>query len=224
MKLAHCPGHGIMKRGALDSGCVHNGIVESVVTMDIAKEMTRRVLVPMGYHVLLRDGEEGVSYSDRAELAKNEHVDLVICHHVNAAMKVLRIDTTENDEMVTKAVPNTSAHGLLVFYSHDDEVGRDVAEMIERAAPYPLIRPGDDDDIAASRGDWTRRANWVMSHYRKHGIPTVFIEWGFATNAHDAMYLLDQSSRPAMAACVLAGAARALEFIKGKGKWTWKSC
>jgi N-acetylmuramoyl-L-alanine amidase len=192
MRLAHCPGHGIMKRGALDSGCVHNGIVESVVTMDIAKEMTRRVLVPMGYHVLLRDGEAGVTYSDRAELAKNEHVDLVICHHVNAAS-------------------SSSAHGLLVFYSHDDTVGREVAEMIERAAPYPLIRPGDDDDIAASRGDWTRRANWVMSHYRKHRIPVVFIEWGFSTNVDDAKYLLSEKSRPAMAACVMAGVARFLE-------------
>jgi N-acetylmuramoyl-L-alanine amidase len=195
MRLAHCPGHGIMKRGTLDSGCVHNGIVESIVTMDIAKEMTRRVLVPMGYHALLRDGGTGVDYGERALLANREHVDLVICHHINAAS-------------------SPSAHGLIVFYSHDDEVGREVAEMIERAAPYPLIRPGNDDDIAASRGDWTRRANWVMSHYRRYGIPAVLIEWGFSTNVDDAKYLLSEKSRPAMAACVVAGVARFTE-IKG---------
>jgi N-acetylmuramoyl-L-alanine amidase len=194
MKLAHCPGHGIMK-SALDCGCVHNGIVESVVTMDIAKEMTRRVLVPMGYHVLLRDGDVGIGYSERAQKAKDEHADLVICHHVNAAS-------------------SPSAHGLIVFFSHDDEMGREVAEMVERATPYPLIRPGDDDDIAASRGDWTRNANWVMSHYRKHGIPAVLIEWGFSTNVDDAKYLLSQKSRPAMAACVMAGVARFFELLR----------
>jgi len=195
MNFAHCPGHGIMKGTALDRGCVHNGIIESVTTIGIARYIARHVLDPMWNHVLLRNGDTGIGYSERAKIAKKESIDLVICHHINASS-------------------SPSSHGLIVFYSHDDIVGRDVAEMIERAAPYPLIRPGDDDDIATSRGDWTRNANWVMSHYRKHGIPTVLIEWGFSTNIDDAKYLLNEKSRPAMAACVMAGVAR---FIEVKG-------
>jgi N-acetylmuramoyl-L-alanine amidase len=195
MMVAHCPGHGIMKGSTLDKGCQHNGVVESDVTMDISRGVSRYAVVPVGNHLLLRDGDCSGTYEQRSIEAARHNVDLVICHHVNA-------------------YNSPSAHGLIVFYSHDDEMGREVAEMIERAAPYPLIRPGDDDDIAASRGDWTRNANWVMSHYRKHGIPAVLIEWGFATNVNDAKYLLSEKSRPAMAACVLAGVARFFE-VKG---------
>jgi N-acetylmuramoyl-L-alanine amidase len=199
MLIAHCPGHGIKKHGVIDSGCDHNGIVEADVVLDIAMSMHRRSSIG-GATVSgmpLRESLVGERYDMRAKMAKNIAADLVICHHINAH-------------------DNSSARGMLVFYQETDEIGRQVADMMERAAPFELIRKGHDDDIATRRGDWTRNANWVMGHYRKYGIPCVLVEWGFATNTQDAMYLLDQSSRPAMAACVLAGAARALEFMKGK--------
>lgn len=185
MKVFHCPGHGMVKNGILDVGCTHNGIVESV----IVREICCAIGVPR-VDAMRADG-----YRERAKEAHETGADFVICHHINAHT-------------------SPSARGLLVFYSMGDGVAAAAADMIERSAPYALQRKGHDDDIETIRGDWTRNANWVMSHYRKYNIPTVLIEWGFASNNGDAEFLLDPSNYDQIAACASVGIARAMHALR----------
>jgi N-acetylmuramoyl-L-alanine amidase len=182
MLVAHDPGHG--HDG--DIGCQHNGIIEANLVLAFAGSIA--AAVPEAQHLLLRDETSAPSYLERAIKAHSEGASIVLLHHINA-----------NED--------PACHGLMSFYSPDDELGHLVALAIAHATPAPLWRGGHASP--ATTTNWPR-VLWCLMHYRKFGLPAVLIEWGFATNAKDADYLKSMESRTAIITCAAAGIAQVL--------------
>lgn len=197
MLVMHDPGHGQIKtidghqvidKGARAIAKSHGKEVvveESELVLGIA--IDAHASIPWAASTLLRTGESGPSYSDRADEAKRRGADIVLIHHANAS-------------------DNPSAHGLMTFYSDGDDLARDVASSIARSAPVELFR---GNATVATRQAWPRVKN-VLDVYRERSLSAVLIEWGFLTNDHDLKILTDMRYRPAFSACVAVGLARAM--------------
>lgn len=180
----HDPGHGP------SAGTSHGELIERDWVLLMAEDLI--AAYPHVPHGLLRTGEQGTSYTERAECAKRNGASVVFCHHVNA-----------NSE--------PSMSGLMVHYIDGDNTGRDIAEAIANAAPVGLRRR--TATIASRPGDWTERAYNVMNTYASRGVPVILIEWGFATNEKDREILLSARRRPELCAAGIAGIARARALL-----------
>lgn len=187
MYIAHDPGHGPAP------GTIHNGITERDYVLEVARDCIN--WIPWAAQLLLRSDGEGTSYTDRAQAAATAGIQLVFCHHVNAME------------------PGQPGQGLITFYDPSDDVGREVARVIARAAPARLYRQQYGVIGTSPYAAWDDRVERVMKPYRAYGIPCVLIEWGFASDVGDAEALLDLRMRPAMVAAVACGVARAYELL-----------
>jgi len=184
MRVGHDPGHG--HNG--DTGCVHNGVVESTYVMTLAQDITAGI--PWVNHTLLRKVDDAPAYAERAQAALKAGCDLVFLHHVDAA--------------------GLTDTGLKAFFDPGDELGFEVAGVLSRCSPARLWR-GKTQPFAATERGWPR-VRWCLEWYRQVGLSAVLIEWGYSTNPGDATVLLDPKARPAQVACVASGIARALEL------------
>ena len=190
--IGHDPGHGAPPAVI---GVQANGIVERDYVFRLAMDIAAGV--PGYNHQMLRTGQVGLLDYLRADAAKQRGCQLVLCHHVNEDA-------------------DPASHGLIAFYSPDDAIGQQVAEAISDVAPQQLLRTSGYRTFAARPDDWTSRALWVIHHYRGVGMPCVLIEWGFASHASDAAYLLAPENRPALLSCVEVGLARYTELTAGE--------
>jgi N-acetylmuramoyl-L-alanine amidase len=184
MKIGHDPGHGF--KG--DTGCVHNGVVESEYVLTLAQDVAAGI--PWVTHTLLRSAEEAPAYAERAQSALKANCDLVFLHHVDAA--------------------GPADSGLKAFFDPGDEPGFEVAGALSRCSPTRLWR-GKTQPFAATERGWPR-VRWCLEWYRQLGLSAVLIEWGYSTNPADAETLLDPKGRPAQVAAVMSGIARAMEL------------
>lgn len=190
-KLIHDPGH-----GGSNLGTQEGGINEKELILEIATDI-RAGLSGWRYlkQSMTRIDDRDISFKTRAEKAKMFEAQLALIYHINASS-------------------DPGVDGLTTFVMATNSVESEVAQAIMRAAPYDLLRSKTRPYIA-SPTDWTRRTYNCMIEYDRLGIPSVLIEFGFATSPIDAPILISEHHRPAMVACVGAGVARAMELING---------
>lgn len=186
-RIAHDPGHGYGD----DRGCSENGVVESDVVLSVTTDIVNGI--PWAQHQMLRRTLVGPSYIDRAQAALRLRPAVVLCHHINASQ-------------------DPADRGTITFYDQGDAMGQAVAEAITRAAPGALHRAINGIFPAKPPPDWTGRAHWVIDHYRSLGLACCLIEWGFATNTHDAAILLNPLCRAGIVAAAAAGIACAMDL------------
>jgi len=170
------PGH-----GGADSGTAHNGIVEKLVTLDIAMRL-RTVLIAQGWIVRLTretdidpvssdnlakmkaDGKPNADdrayLQTRCDVANNLGARLFISIHVNSA-------------------PSESAHGTTVYWYKPQDAP--FAQAIEKS----LI------PLAGTQDDGTRHENFYV--VRHTSMPAVLVETAFATNPGDVTMLRQPS-------------------------------
>jgi N-acetylmuramoyl-L-alanine amidase len=170
------PGH-----GGADSGTAHNGIVEKLVTLDIAMRL-RSVLIAQGWIVRLTretdidpvssdnlakmkaDGKPNADdrayLQTRCDVANNLGARLFISIHVNSA-------------------PIESAHGTTVYWYKPQDAP--FAQAIEKH----LI------PLAGTQDDGTRHENFYV--VRHTSMPAVLVETAFATNPGDVTLLRQPS-------------------------------
>jgi N-acetylmuramoyl-L-alanine amidase len=170
------PGH-----GGADSGTAHNGVVEKLVTLDIAMRL-RAVLIAQGWTVrLTRDSDIDPVSSDnlakmhadgkpnaddraylqtRCDVANNLGARLFISIHVNSA-------------------PIESAHGTTVYWYKPQD------------APFAQAIEKNLIPLAGTQDDGTRHENFYV--VRHTSMPAVLIETAFATNPGDVTLLRQPS-------------------------------
>lgn len=118
------PGHGGTETGAAGK----DGTLEKEITLDIARRLKTILTGQSGLTVLLtRDADEVMGLDDRTALANQNHADLFVSIHVNAA-------------------PRRDAHGAETYFlalkAKDEEV-RTLAAMENNAAGVDRERMGD---------------------------------------------------------------------------------
>ncbi|HEV2737137.1 MAG TPA: N-acetylmuramoyl-L-alanine amidase, partial [Candidatus Elarobacter sp.] len=170
------PGH-----GGADPGTQHNGLVEKLLTLDIAQRlrallvaqgwtvrMTRETDVdPLSADILAKMHADGKPKADdraylqtRCDVANNAGARMFISIHINSA-------------------PSESAHGTTVYWYKPQDAA--LAQAIERSV-IPL---------AGTQDDGTRHENFYV--VRHSTMPAVLIETAFATNPGDVALLRQPS-------------------------------
>lgn len=190
MKVFHDPGH-----GGDDHGCVHNGIVEKDLVLDIALDISE-ALRPWGItQQFSRVIDVSSSLHWRAESAAEFGADIALVYHIDALE-----GAPHAKGLITRCIPG--------------DIGFDVAWQITHCAPKWLFRAPAIPGLPGSRL-WTKGVEKVLKPYHERNVPAVLIKWGFATNPDDAKVLLSPASRPAIIATAIAGIARAMELKNG---------
>jgi N-acetylmuramoyl-L-alanine amidase len=180
------PGH-----GGDDIGTAHNGIVEKLITLDIARRV-RTLLVAQGWTVrMTRDADidpynpallpamqgDGLpNASDRAYLQTRCNV----ANDINARVFV---------SIHVNYSPNPAPNGTTFYYTKPQDVG--LAQALERAV-VPAAGTADDGVV---------HANYYVTKHTT--MPAVLIETAFVSNPGDAAKLAD----PAWIAAVARGIA-----------------
>ena len=157
------PGH-----GGRDPGCIANGVVESIVTLQIAKHAAT-VLEANNVEVLLtRSSDVKVALRDRVRLSNKQLADYFVSIHVNASLwHSLRLGLAQGSQAYCYKLGTES-----------EKLSRNIlAEMSERINVIPW---GGD------AGLFTRKTLYVLAFTK---CPATLIEVGFATNPSDAEHI-----------------------------------
>lgn len=156
--------------GGADQGAIGNGVVESHLTLEVAKRITCKGLA-LGSGVvlhLLRYRDQTMSLGDRNAAAVARGCELVVSVHANDSEHELQ-------------------RGALALYWPGNETGRKVCELAGRCFPAQLWRRPRDGAFAweANRRHWPR-ANAVLRAYKA---TAVLIEVGYLSHGDDAHHL-----------------------------------
>ncbi|MFN2461820.1 MAG: N-acetylmuramoyl-L-alanine amidase [Candidatus Velthaea sp.] len=182
------PGH-----GGADMGTAHNGLVEKILTFDIALRL-RALLIRQGWTVRLtrdrdvdpispdtlaafqNDGKPNASdrayLQTRCDVANSANARMFISIHVNYA-------------------PSTAVNGTTIYYSKPQDVA--LAQSLERSL-IPAIGTKDDGVV---HNDF-----YVTKHTT---MPAVLIETAFISNPADAARLADPNFLQSVAGGIAAG-------------------
>jgi N-acetylmuramoyl-L-alanine amidase len=170
------PGH-----GGADSGTAHNGLVEKLLTLDIAKRL-RALLVAQGWTVrMTREGDiDPVGADQLAQMhadgkpnADDRAYLQTRCDVANAANARMFISIHVN------SAPVSSAHGSTFYWYKPQDAA--FAQALERAV---VAAAGTQDDGA-------RHENFYV--VRHTTMPAVLIETAFVTNPSDVELLRSPS-------------------------------
>jgi N-acetylmuramoyl-L-alanine amidase len=198
MRLWHDPQH-----GGTNHGCEYGEIRERDWVLQISTDLEATLGVFGCQQELARRVDETIHYSERAEAARKWGADLAFLHHVNAMVYP--------DGHELEGQPWVRFDGLMTFALPQDRIGFDVAKAIGKRAPTELMQK--KPTYIASRDDWTKHAYNCLVHYGRVGIPSVLIEWGFATSPTDRTILLSADHRPSLCATAACGVGRAHEVM-----------
>ena len=167
--------------GGLDSGTVANGIIESNVTLKIAK-YCRQELESRGYSVVMtRSDDSYVALEDRAEIARNAGAGLFVSFHINQG----------GGQGVEVWIPAKSTW-YSSFHEFGETLGNKILAKLEALGfdSRGLISDYYSNNPDGSAGDYLS----VIRNCRKYGIPAVLIEHGFIDNYHDVTYLKNEAN------------------------------
>ncbi|MFT4302918.1 MAG: N-acetylmuramoyl-L-alanine amidase [Desulfovibrio sp.] len=195
--------------GGRDPGTSHNGILERVITLDVATTLGR-LLQANGVEVVYsRTNDSGLSLRDRTTRANAAGADLFVSIHVNAnddksvnGFETYYLDLAENaDSARVAALENTgSDHRLgdmqkmladVMLNTRVDE-SRKLAQDVQRLTLFRL-----------KKREYTVRNNGVKSapfHVLLGAqMPAVLVELGYCTHADEARNLANAKYRLALA-------------------------
>ena len=195
--------------GGRDPGTSHNGILERVITLDVATTLGR-LLQANGVEVVYsRTNDTGLSLRERTTRANAAGADLFVSIHVNAnddksvnGFETYYLDLAENaDSARVAALENTgSDHRLgdmqkmladVMLNTRVDE-SRKLAQDVQRLTLFRL-----------KKREYTVRNNGVKSapfHVLLGAqMPAVLVELGYCTHADEARNLANAKYRLALA-------------------------
>jgi N-acetylmuramoyl-L-alanine amidase len=182
-------GHG----GDADRGTCHNGVVEAVVALALAKALAVDISHGQSFvPVLTRQEDQAVSHAQRGDIAKQAKADLAISIHVNAHA-------------------DPSIKGGICFHWPYNATGQEVARQIATAWPEPLHRKQRNVIAAESGEDWLVDVRGVLNDY---AMTAVLVEVGHATNPIDAAAILQSSVQRGMIAAIECGLARFQQLME----------
>lgn len=150
--------------GGNDPGASGNGIIEKNMVLDISLYQYNR-FKELGVKVALtRDTDKTIDSTPRATLVKNSGAKYCISNHINAAA-------------------SASAQGAEIIHSiyNDSKLAKAFAEALKAAGQ--VLRPTSTFSKAGSAGDY------YFMHHQTGSVTTNIVEYGFCTNAPDAIRL-----------------------------------
>lgn len=191
--IAIDPGH-----GGVDGGSDKGTVPEKIYNMKLSQYL-RDALEADGRFTVVMTREEDINlkYLPRVEIAKNAHADLIISMHCNT------IDYSYID--------GSSAYITLIEEYAAGNLAGKLLDAISQAAPIRRGSVYTRQDTGDSYGvyywdyekQWDMPGAWwlgkVSDYYSintwasKFGIPSIIIEHGYLTNAHD-LSVLDNDS------------------------------
>lgn len=181
--------------GGRSPGAVVGRSIEEHIVLSVALRL-EYVLKAIGWPVditMTRSGDYNVSHPERGQISQQSKADLVLSLHANAA--------------------TFRARGLMAFYWPANEAGHQVADCIQRSAPWALSTRARRQPYPADPIAWPR-VRYVLSH---HQATAALVELGFLTNVLDAAALDSPDVGREIMPCLLAGIARAIT-LKRCGK------
>ena len=180
--------------GGIDGGACGAGIVEKVVTLDVARRVAH-ALAADGWRVrMTRQGDTDVSQLYESDLPTRHKRDLqnrLDFVRLTRAVGVISIHVNSS--------ANSRDRGPLVFYDVHSEAGRQLANAVQSA----LNRVADSTQRAVGR-----RNLFLIRHAP---CPAVLVELGFLTNPSDAARLKDAHYLQRMALALADAASLALQ-------------
>jgi N-acetylmuramoyl-L-alanine amidase len=196
MRILVDPGHGYHRDGpGRDPGCVVEGVREAGIVWTIGVLSTHRLIDAGHAATLSREPDEDPSQRVRGRVAKIIGADLSIHIHCDAS-------------------PNPKTSGMRCYYMPSSDVAANVAHRILASAPVALQyteKPTKALSLVqwiarykTPRGWWFGSARAVLRH---PPCPSVLVECGFLTNAHDRHWLQQPSVQEGIARAIVAGVA-----------------
>lgn len=153
--------------------------------------------------VMTRDDDTYLKYLNRAEIAREANADLLLSVHCN--------------QVPEEYISGTQAYVSLIPEYSATEIAKRLLDAVETSVGIPVGRIGGREDSGDSLGVyyWNSERQWDMpgakeygqiSDYysmntwsSKFGIPSVIIEHGYLSNAHDLAVLNDDALLEKMA-------------------------
>ena len=186
MRIAIDPGHA---GGSVDPGAV--GVIgkpESVIALEMAEKLSGK-LQAIGHETMMTRTYEGDVATDsllyRAELANQWPADVFISLHCNS----FSAPSAKGFEVWTGPGQNDS-----------DLLATAIFEEVQSALPMLVMRPDYGD------GDPDKEARFTV--LTATNMPAVLIEFGFISNAQDAVMLADPAYQDIWLDAVVRGIIR----------------
>jgi N-acetylmuramoyl-L-alanine amidase len=196
MRVFHDPGH-----GGSNKGVCYGGLIEKDWTLRFVHDFLdwcgcdNRYGSPVKQW-MARVSDTETPYDTRGKLAQDIEADFVFIHHVNGMF------WPQGGPFAGEA--RSEGHGLSLFVHRDDRKAFDVAKgMLDTYPPQHLWKSRTLPFIAHrltrhGKKHWTLNAYSHLRHYHRRGIPSILIEWMFATNDSDRRLLCDPTHRERM--------------------------
>lgn len=177
-------GHGGKDQGA---DCAEGS--EAQLNLAIVKKLEKELKQYGAQVVLTRDGDYDLASKD-AKKRKNEDLQ--------ARMKM--IEENEADlffSIHANSFASTSVQGIQLFYQEDNEVSKQLCEMV-----HTKLLNVNKNILADKPGDY-----YVLN---ESGVPSLLIECGFLSNEHDRRLLFQENYQNSIAKSMSEGI---LEFF-----------
>jgi len=220
------PGH-----GGRDHGTEKNGVTESSLVLNIAKQLDQRLSQDKRFRpYLTRSNDQLISLSNRARMAKDLKADVFLSIHINSSPDA-RAKGAEF--YFQNQLPPDEESMLLAHMENNREAGAEhphVYEAIDSSLPSEIsailtdlldadrIRRSSSLSTAlkvAWRGSKKSRANSVLQApffvLSQMATPSTLVELGFITNTDDFRDLTSPASQGKMVEDLYRGLLRYLE-------------
>ena len=197
------PGH-----GGQDSGTTKNGMVEKVLTLEVAHRV-ERLLQERGLVVALtRADDTYVSLLDRATLANNQPEAVFVSIHFDEAGRTAATGVETYYATHAASFPERVASWLPFLQRTSSEPPNVESQSLAASIQESLVARTQ----AANRG--TRPQQFFVIANVRH--PAVLIEGGFLTNKDEVMKLANADYREQMAIGIADGILRYRDTLLGK--------
>ena len=231
--VAISPGHGGEDPGAIGV----SRLQEKKVTLAISREIERFINATPGYRaVMVRDGDYGMTLSQRTRIAHDHDADFFIAIHADAYVTTAargstvyalsqRGATSEHARLVAEKENASDLIGGIGRVSLDDkdEVLRSVLLDLSMTASIGESLKAGDSVISALRNvTYMRRTTVEQANFvvlRSPDIPSLLVESGYITNPTDAKNLDSASWRRNFASAIVQGITGYFYNSPPRGTW-----
>ncbi len=183
------PGH-----GGIDAGASANGLVEKDLNLEISKNLSE-YLVAFGYDTALTRDEDILLYDPQIEGSRKKQ---------DLSNRVIFAEKYDNSCFVSihmNKFPSEYCKGLQVFYSDNNQFGKNFAEALQLSAG---VLQSDNKRKIKNGTDNI----YILENLE---IPAVLIECGFLSNPVEARNLNNSEYKKALSFSIYCGIADFLE-------------
>ena len=223
-------GHGGKDPGAIGP----TGVKEKNITLAAARELARQINAEPGMKAyLVRDNDSFVVLQDRYMSARKAQADLFISIHADAALNG-QAHGSSVYVLSLKGASSQAARWLADKENAADLVGgvsldakdKNLAAVLLDLSQSATMRVSEDvaDEVLGSLKDLGKthkpnveHANFVV--LRSPDVPSMLIETGFITNAHEERRLSDPAHRERLASAVVVGIRNYFSDQAPPGTW-----